>query len=89
MVSLTAKKLEEFQERSLAEFTPFAIFLDTIHRGGEAFLAKPYRKEAHKKLTTALEQTIYADAKQMLLEIDNLNKDPADRFRMGEALLIH
>jgi transposase-like protein len=38
MVTLTAQKLKAFQERSLAEFTPFAIFLDTIHRGGEAFL---------------------------------------------------
>jgi transposase-like protein len=38
LVALTAKKLQEFKERSLADFTPFAIFLDTIHRGGEAFL---------------------------------------------------
>jgi hypothetical protein len=33
-------------------------------------VAKPYRKEAHRKLTTALEQTRYADAKDMLLELD-------------------
>ena len=33
-----AQKLQEFQDRSLGAFTPFAIFLDTIHRGGEAFL---------------------------------------------------
>jgi transposase-like protein len=38
IVELTAQKLKEFQERSLADFTPFALFLDTIHRGGEAFL---------------------------------------------------
>ena len=38
LVDLTATKLKAFQERSLAEVTPFAIFLDTIHRGGEAFL---------------------------------------------------
>jgi transposase-like protein len=38
LVELTAAKLKEFQERSLADFTPFALFLDTIHRGGEAFL---------------------------------------------------
>jgi putative transposase len=36
--ALTAKKLKEFQERSLADFTPFAVFFDTIHRGGESFL---------------------------------------------------
>ncbi len=38
LVELTAKKVAEFKERSLADFKPFAIFLDTIHRGGEAFL---------------------------------------------------
>lgn len=38
IVEMTAKKLQEFQERSLKDFIPFAIFLDTIHRGGEAFL---------------------------------------------------
>ena len=37
-VSLTATKLKAFQKRSLAEYTPFALFLDTVHRGGEAFL---------------------------------------------------
>ena len=154
MVSLTAQNLKAFQERSLAAFAPFAIFLDTIHRGGEAFLvalgvdvsgqkmalgfwqgssenheicealfrdlerrglalsrrilfvtdggsglskalrerfgkklvhqrcaihksrnlqrhlAKPYRKEAHRQLTTALEQTSYAEAQQMLRELE-------------------
>ena len=38
LVELTATKLKEFQARSLADFKPFAVFLDTIHRGGEAFL---------------------------------------------------
>jgi transposase-like protein len=38
MVEITAKKLSEFKERSLIDFKPFAIFLDTIHRGDEAFL---------------------------------------------------
>jgi putative transposase len=38
IVQATAKKLKEFRERSLKDFEPFAIFLDTIHRGGEAFL---------------------------------------------------
>jgi putative transposase len=154
MVSLTAQKLKAFQARSLAEFTPFALFLDTVHRGGEAFLvalgvavsgekmalgfwqgssenheicealfndlerrglalskrilfvtdggsgllkalrerfgkklvhqrcvihksrnlqrhlAKRYRNEAHQRLKTALEQTRYADARLMLLELE-------------------
>lgn len=38
IVEITAQRLEEFQNRSLVNFKPFAIFLDTIHRGGEAFL---------------------------------------------------
>ncbi len=38
LVDLTAAKLQAFQERSLVDFQPFALFLDTIHRGGEAFL---------------------------------------------------
>ncbi len=154
LVDLTATKLKAFQERSLGAFTPFAVFLDTIHRGGEAFLValggdlsgekmalgfwqgssenheicealfndlerrglalstrilfvtddgsglrkalrdrfrkkllhqrcanhksrnlhrhvtKLYRKETYRKLTTALEQTRYADARQMLLELE-------------------
>ena len=154
LVDLTATKLKAFQERSLADFKPFAVFLDTIHRGGEAFLvalgvdvsgekmalgfwqgasenheicealfrglerrglalsrrilfvtdggsglrkalrerfghkllqqrcaihksrnlqrhlAKPYRIEAHRRLMLALEQTSYADARRMLLELE-------------------
>lgn len=38
LVALTATKLKTFQERSLKDFTPFALFRDTSHRGGEAFL---------------------------------------------------
>ena len=179
MVSLTAQKLKAFHARSLAEFTPFALFLDTIHRGGEAFLvalgvdvsgekmalgfwqgssenheicealfndlerrglalsrrllfvtdggsglikalrdrfgkkllhqrcaihksrnlqrhvAKPYRKEAHRKLTTALEQTSYADAKHMLLELEawlrTKNESAADSLleAFEELLTVH
>lgn len=38
IVELTSQKLRQFKERSLADFKPFALFVDTIHRGGEAFL---------------------------------------------------
>jgi transposase-like protein len=38
IVEVTAKKLAEFQERELTGFRPFAIFIDTIHRGDEAFI---------------------------------------------------
>jgi len=179
LVDLTATKLKAFQERSLGAFTPFAIFLDTIHRGGEAFLvalgvdlsgekmalgfwqgasenheicealfrdlehrglalsrrilfvtdggsglrkalrerfgnkllhqrcaihksrnlqrhlAKPYRTEAHRKLTTALEQTSYADAKHMLVELEawlrTKNESAADSLleAFEELLTLH
>lgn len=154
IVEITAQKLKTFKERRLEDFHPFAIFLDTIHRGGEAFivalgidksgekrslgfwqgatenhdicealfadlvrrglhishkilwvtdggsgvikalrdrfgerlvhqrctihksrniqrhLAKKYRKEAHRRFAVALEQTLYADAKKMLVELE-------------------
>lgn len=38
IIAATAKQLKEFKERSLSSFMPFAIFLDTIHRAGEAFI---------------------------------------------------
>jgi len=37
-VEASAKKLKEFSERSLKDFKPFAILLDTVHRGGVAFI---------------------------------------------------
>ena len=179
MVELTAQKLKAYQTRSLAEYTPFALFLDTIHRGGEAFLvalgvdlsgekmalgfwqgssenheicealfrdlerrglvlsrrilfvtdggsglrkalrerfgkklvhqrcaihkgrnlqrhlAKRYRHEAHRQLTTALEQTSYAEAKQMLLELEawlrTKNESAADSLleAFEELLTVH
>ena len=153
IIAATAKQLKEFKERSLSSFAPFAIFLDTIHRAGEAFiialgidilgekmplglwqgatenhelceeliadmqkrglqvsrriiwvtdggkgiikalrdrfgkklihqrctihkdrniqrhLSKRYRKEAHHRFRTALEQNSYEDARQMLLDM--------------------
>lgn len=169
LVELTAATLKAFQERSLADFQPFALFLDTIHRGGEAFLvalgvdvsgekvalgfwqgssenheicetlfrdlerrglalsrrilfvtdggsglikalrarfgkklvhqrcaihksrnlqrhlAKPFRNEAHRRLMAALEQTRYADARTMLLELEtwlrSKNESAAESLR--------
>src|SRR3990170_1343309 len=34
----TYGKLKEFRERTLKDFHGFALFIDTIHRGGEAFI---------------------------------------------------
>ena len=36
-VEASYAKLKEFMERDLSEFKAFAIFIDTIHRGGAAF----------------------------------------------------
>lgn len=38
IVEMTTKKLKEFTERDLSSFHPFAIYMDTVHRGGEAFI---------------------------------------------------
>ncbi len=38
LVEATAGKLREFRERALKDFHCFALFIDTIHRGGEAFI---------------------------------------------------
>lgn len=37
-VKASAKKLKEFVERDLSGFDPFAIMIDTVHRGGMAFI---------------------------------------------------
>lgn len=37
-VKASAKKLKEFVERDLSKFMPFAILMDTVHRGGVAFI---------------------------------------------------
>lgn len=38
LVEATATQLRGFKERDLSDVAPFAIFIDTIHRGGEAFM---------------------------------------------------
>ncbi len=38
IVEVTARKLKEFKERDLSFINPFAVFIDTIHRAGEAYL---------------------------------------------------
>jgi transposase-like protein len=179
VIAATEKQLREFKERSLSAFSPFAIFLDTIHRGGEAFivglgldiagekkalgfwqgatenhelceelladlerrglvlsrkiiwvtdggtgiikalkerfskklihqrctihkdrniqrhLAKKYRKEAHRRFRTALEQNSYEDARQMLLDMEKwlrgINESAADSLleAIEEILTLH
>jgi putative transposase len=37
-IKASAKKLKEFAERDLSKIAPFAILLDTVHRGGVAFI---------------------------------------------------
>lgn len=38
VVRATARQLQQFRERNLEEFTPFAVMIDTVHRGGMAFI---------------------------------------------------
>lgn len=38
IVEVTTKKLKEFTERDLSAFIPFAMYIDTVHRGDEAFI---------------------------------------------------
>jgi putative transposase len=38
-VEATSKQLKDFLERDLSKFEPFAIMMDTVHRGGVAFIA--------------------------------------------------
>jgi len=179
IVAATARKLAEFKERDLSEFKVCAIFVDTIHRAGAAFLVslgidleghkqvlgfwegatennevcqdlfselerrrlqlfkniiwvtdggsgiikalkdrfgkrlihqrctihkdrniqrhlpKKYRREAHRRFRTALEQTSYADARQMLREFEQwlrrINESAADSLleAIEEILTLH
>ena len=51
LIEATTQKLRAFKERSLEDFTPFAVFLDTIHRGGEAFIvALGIDRAGHKQV---------------------------------------
>ena len=38
LVEATARQLKPFQERSRQDFSLFAMYLDTVHRGGQAFV---------------------------------------------------
>lgn len=179
IIKATARKLKEFKERSLSAFEPFAIFIDTVHRGGEAFivglgidvkgkkmplgfwqgatenheicdelmadmerrglkisrriiwvtdggkgviktlrerfgkklihqrctihkdrniqkhLAKKYRKDAHRRFRTALDQNSYEDARRMLLDMEKwlrgINESAADSLleAFEEILTLH
>jgi putative transposase len=51
VVEVTVQRLREFKERALSDIVPFAVFIDTIHRGGEAFLvALGIDIEGHKRV---------------------------------------
>jgi transposase-like protein len=179
LIEATTKQLMQFKERLLDNIDPFAVFLDTVHRGGQAFivalgidvtgtkhclgfwegatenheiceqllkdlerrglklsnrvlwvtdggsgiikslkqrygkklihqrctihkdrniqrhLPKRYRKEAHRRFTTALEQNSYKDAKKMLQEFESwlrgINESAADSLleAFEEVLTLH
>lgn len=51
IIEITSLKLKEFKEKDLSAITSFAIFIDTIHRGNEAFMiALGIDVEGHKNI---------------------------------------
>jgi len=38
IIAVTTRKLKEFKEHSLSDFRAFAVFIDTVHRAGQAFM---------------------------------------------------
>ena len=69
----------------------------TIHkdRNIQKHLAKKYRKEAHRRFRTALQQNSYEDARQMLLDMEKwlrgINESAADSLleAFEELLTLH
>lgn len=49
VVRATARKIKEFMERDLSSIDLFAVFLDTIHRGGVAFVVALGLDQSGKK----------------------------------------
>lgn len=49
-IEATAKQLKSFLERDLSKFEPFAVLLDTVHRGGVAFITALGLSTAGKKM---------------------------------------
>ena len=49
-VEATGKQLKQFLERDLSVFNPFTIMLDTVHRGGVAFITALGISTAGKKM---------------------------------------
>jgi putative transposase len=48
-IEASSKKLKEFKERDLSDIAGFAVFIDTVHRGNEAFMvALGIDTEGHK-----------------------------------------
>jgi len=50
LVEATTQKLKEFRQRPLEGFAAFALFLDTVHRGGVAFVVALGLDSAGQKL---------------------------------------
>ena len=78
------------------DVSPLIIFsINIIKIRNIQHLAKRYRKEAHKRFRTALEQNRYKDARQMLLDMEKrlrgINESAADSLMeaMEEILTLH
>jgi transposase-like protein len=69
LVEATTQKLREFRERPMGDFAAFAVFLDTIHRGGTAFVVALGLDTSGQKRVLGFWEgaTENADVAQMLL----------------------
>ena len=68
------KKLKEFEERDLSQFKGFAIFLDTVHRGGCAFIVALGIDHKGKKMNLGLWEGATENAeiaKSLLSDLEN------------------
>ena len=68
LVEMTTQKLQEFRERDLSGIRIFALFIDTIHRAGEAFMVDlgidtERRKQVLKKVGTTEVTQIHSGGK--------------------------
>ena len=62
LVEATAKQLKQFQERSLEDFSLFAMYLDTVHRGGQAFAVR--RSWSRSAWTLKGKSSLWASGKE-------------------------
>lgn len=72
-IKATTKQLKEFLERDLSQFDPFAILLDTVHRGDVAFITALGISTTGKKMVLGFWEGATENAeicKELLAELE-------------------